>query len=113
MRFVAVKDIGWFGAYILSAPEKTAGKKLELATAIYSYDEAAEHFAKFTGRPIKFRRLRPDEIPQADKPPPAEGSSKNLIFNVSFQPEPLARTLECMVWFGIRLQVGSWAVPSA
>ncbi|KAI9027734.1 hypothetical protein DFJ74DRAFT_765760 [Hyaloraphidium curvatum] len=82
MRFVAVSDIGWFGAYLFANIDQWTGKKLELATDILSYDEVAERFANYTGKPFKHRRLAPAEIPKAADPPPAEGSSKNLIFTV-------------------------------
>ena len=40
MRFTAVKDIGWFGAHMFANMDKTAGKKLELATDIMSCEHS-------------------------------------------------------------------------
>jgi hypothetical protein len=34
---------------------------------------------------MPYRRLKPEEIPKADDPPPAEGSGKNLIFKVDIE----------------------------
>lgn len=48
-------------------------------------DEVAAHFSKYTGRKIVFKRLAPNEVPKADNPPPAEGSSKNLVFKVDVE----------------------------
>ena len=48
-------------------------------------DEVAAKFAAYLGRPMPYRRLNPAEIPKAADPPPAEGSSKNLVFKVDVE----------------------------
>ncbi|KAI9009047.1 hypothetical protein DFJ74DRAFT_686693 [Hyaloraphidium curvatum] len=89
MRFVAVRDIGWFAAHMLANSEQYYGKELELASQILSYDEAAAEFAKFTGRRFIHRRADPSQLPMRPGVGQAKGSSKNLIF--SADPEALRK----------------------
>ena len=90
MRFIAVRDIGWFATYMLASSEQFDSKELEIASEILSYDEAAAAFARFTKKSFKHRRASPKDLP----PRPggsvaAKGSSKNLIF--SADPAALAK----------------------
>jgi hypothetical protein len=112
MRFIAVRDIGWFAAHMLansqvlwnrkgpklemflirflSCLQQYEGKNLEIASQVLSYDEAAAAFARFTGRNFIHRRAAASELPQrpgGNKP--AAGSSKNLVF--SADPEKLKK----------------------
>lgn len=90
MRFIAVRDIGWFAAYMLVNSERYESKELEIASEILSYDEAAAAFARFTKKPFKHRRADPSQLPtRPGGTKPAPGSSKNLIF--SAEPEALAK----------------------
>lgn len=90
MRFIAVRDIGWFAAYMLANSDQYNARELEIASQILSYDEAAAAFARFTGKPFKHRRADVSQLPvRPGGNKPAPGSSKNLIF--SADPEKLAQ----------------------
>ncbi|KQY20273.1 NmrA/HSCARG family protein [Rhizobium sp. Root482] len=61
MQMIAVDDLGRINAEILFAPDRFAGKAIDLASASVTGKEVEQAFTKAAGKPIVYRRF-PEEL---------------------------------------------------
>lgn len=57
MQFIAVRDIGRIVAAVFGAPDRYAGRTVEIAGDALTGDALAEHLTQAAGRPVSYSRL--------------------------------------------------------
>lgn len=66
MQLIAVRDIGRVVAAVLAAPDRYAGRTLEIAGDALTGNAAAEHLTRALGRPVAYGRLPQAVLDQDD-----------------------------------------------